>query len=100
MEVEVFIKRIWINDKAATWKKNGGMEKLFYKYFCLKKDISPSYWPSLLEVSLREANNEVESGVDFPKFSGCEANVVVLPFPDPAGMTAIIVTQFDEFTSS
>ena len=76
------------------------MEKLFYKYFFLKKDISPSYWPSLLEVSLREANNEVESGVDFPKFSGCEANVVVLPFPDPAGMTAIIVTQFDEFTSS
>ena len=80
------------------------MEKFF-----LKKDISTAYsnavilahyWPSLLEVSLREANNEVESGVDFPKFSGCEANVVVLPFPDPAGMTAIIVTQFDEFTSS
>ena len=43
MEVEVFIKRIWINDKAATWKKNGGMEKLFYKYFFLKKDISTAY---------------------------------------------------------
>ena len=58
--------------------------------------------PSLLEVSLREANNEVESGVDCDSARrvGCEANVVDVPFPDPAGMTAIIVMQFDEFTSS
>ena len=42
MEVEVFIKRIWINDKAATWKKNNGvMEKSFCRYFFYKRILAP-----------------------------------------------------------
>ena len=55
--------------------------------------------PSLLDVSLREATNEVV--VESEAASKTEVDVeaeFMLP-PEP-GMTAIIVTQLDEFTSS
>ena len=55
--------------------------------------------PSLLDVSLREATNEVvvESETASNTEVAVEAEFMLPPEP---GMTAIIVTQLDEFTSS
>ena len=55
--------------------------------------------PSLLDVSLREATNEVvvESEAASKTEVAVEAEFMLPPEP---GMTAIIVTQLDEFTSS
>ena len=55
--------------------------------------------PSLLDVSLRDATNEVvvESEAASKTEVAVEAEFMLPPEP---GMTAIIVTQLDEFTSS
>ena len=58
--------------------------------------------PSLLDVSLlREATKEVvvESEAASKTEVAVEVELVMFPTPEP-GMTAIIVTQLDEFTSS